>query len=436
MLEIAGPVPRLTPSVAEAIRAAATSADEPGTHVCGLLVSSSAAMTDAVVDQVELLPCYQGAGHPLAFEELTALRDRVQAIRAQPQRRIIGLLRTFSQDPLVFSSNENSSMREMVPGCGWLLAVKAFAGGDVRARAFRLQSDGCALAADFPLGGSTPSARATAQASPAAARMFRVIGAIPPAAAAVVAVLTIVAVTWMCIRLRPAAPPSNPGIRVGNDGDLLGLSWDRGLPAVQGATGAVLHIDDGGQPREVRLNAAQVANGLVLYRPASGDVSFRLEIYGRTGQALRASVRWIDAAHAVHPPSTLGAVPSDAGAKQIVEASHPGSADEPRPPVSRAVARRPAGEGVARFVVKTPGVRLAVRSLDRPRAKERPVTAGTVRLPEGHWVVYATAPGYEPLAVRFLVNTAGPADVLIRLRERQHAGQHHSGASDRLRAGT
>ena len=61
-------------------------------------------------------------------------------------------------------------------------------------------------------------------------------------------------------------------------GDSLHVRWDRASPAVAAATRGWLIIKDGGAQKTVDLDAAQLQNGSVIYRRASGDVQFRLEV--------------------------------------------------------------------------------------------------------------------------------------------------------------
>lgn len=62
-------------------------------------------------------------------------------------------------------------------------------------------------------------------------------------------------------------------------GSSLRLSWDPGAPALKGAVGAVLHVDDGDQQNERTLTAAELQSGAVSYQPHSGNVTFRLDVY-------------------------------------------------------------------------------------------------------------------------------------------------------------
>jgi len=86
------------------------------------------------------------------------------------------------------------------------------------------------------------------------------------------------------------------GLRLESQGDRILLTWNRRHPAVHSAKGGVLQIDDGMQHRQVNLDAAQVSNGSVLYRPNSDDVTFRLEVEGAQGGKVSESMRVLEAA--------------------------------------------------------------------------------------------------------------------------------------------
>ncbi len=94
--------------------------------------------------------------------------------------------------------------------------------------------------------------------------------------------------------LRTILPDSGLRLRVEGQGDRVLLSWNRLNPVVRSATDATLHIDDGSQHRDVRLDSGQVANGAVLYRPGSDDVTFRLEVHGQQGSMVAESMRVLD----------------------------------------------------------------------------------------------------------------------------------------------
>lgn len=66
------------------------------------------------------------------------------------------------------------------------------------------------------------------------------------------------------------------GLHVESLGDTLMVTWNRGSPVVLAARTGVLHVEDGTDQRDISLNHAQIANGVVLYRPQSAPVSFQL----------------------------------------------------------------------------------------------------------------------------------------------------------------
>ncbi len=85
------------------------------------------------------------------------------------------------------------------------------------------------------------------------------------------------------------------GMRVETDGPGLLLSWNRYSRAVQSAQSAVLAIQDGPQHREIALDRNQIATGSVFYRPASDDVSFRLDLRDPHGASVAQILRVLDA---------------------------------------------------------------------------------------------------------------------------------------------
>ncbi|MGH9638611.1 MAG: hypothetical protein ACRD3Y_00995, partial [Bryobacteraceae bacterium] len=80
-------------------------------------------------------------------------------------------------------------------------------------------------------------------------------------------------------------------------GERVFVSWNPRASGVEPAGGR-LTIEDAGQRHEFSLDATQAANGSVLYRPASGNVNFRLEIRNTSGAVFSDSLRVLDPAQA------------------------------------------------------------------------------------------------------------------------------------------
>jgi hypothetical protein len=77
------------------------------------------------------------------------------------------------------------------------------------------------------------------------------------------------------------APDSGPvaaDLRVEKMGEFLRVSWKARAPAIGEAQRAVLWIEDGQYRRELELDPGQLQSSSVAYLPATGDVSFRLEL--------------------------------------------------------------------------------------------------------------------------------------------------------------
>jgi TonB family protein len=81
------------------------------------------------------------------------------------------------------------------------------------------------------------------------------------------------------------------GLRVQAENDRLLVSWDREATAIENAANGSLVIDDGSSHRQIQLDGGQVANGSVLYKPHSDDVSFRLLVTTDAGATAQDTVR-------------------------------------------------------------------------------------------------------------------------------------------------
>jgi hypothetical protein len=61
-------------------------------------------------------------------------------------------------------------------------------------------------------------------------------------------------------------------------GESLHLKWNGGLPAFRNASSAVLHIQDGNNTKTVEITREDISRGGILYKHASTEVHFRLEV--------------------------------------------------------------------------------------------------------------------------------------------------------------
>jgi TonB family protein len=95
--------------------------------------------------------------------------------------------------------------------------------------------------------------------------------------------------------MRVLFPGTDLELRAEGSGDRLLLTWNRKNPVVASAANAVLSITDGPQHFERKLDPVQVANGSVLYRPVSGDVTFKLTVLGSDQTIAMGSLRVLDA---------------------------------------------------------------------------------------------------------------------------------------------
>ncbi|MGA8029051.1 MAG: energy transducer TonB [Bryobacteraceae bacterium] len=114
------------------------------------------------------------------------------------------------------------------------------------------------------------------------------------------------------------APGSELGMKVeAQPGDRLLVTWNRENQIVKSAKYAILYIDDGPQHRELDFAPEEITGGSVLYRPASDDVKFHLQILERDDSLVDQTVRVLDGsmavamnAKAVTPQTNLDLTPS------------------------------------------------------------------------------------------------------------------------------
>ncbi len=175
-------------------------------------------------------------------------------------------------------------------------------------------------------------------------------------------------------------PGGDLNLRVGTDDDRLRLTWNQRNPAVASATDGTLQIIDGQQHRQVHLDGRQVADGLVLYRPLTNDVTFRLEVRGEQG-GVAGSVRVLDGLGDRQPldvsapssqPDSHQAAPQNLQADSSLSAlKDPGSPTLLRPEMA-------SDQGVP--ITDAPVVPVPARPLARTSAVRRyetPQTVGT-----------------------------------------------------------
>jgi hypothetical protein len=69
------------------------------------------------------------------------------------------------------------------------------------------------------------------------------------------------------------------------------VTWDHDSAAIQSADHGTLQIVDGGVTETIPFEAAQLRDGVLIYRQRSNDVSVRMEVNERDGQTISESVR-------------------------------------------------------------------------------------------------------------------------------------------------
>lgn len=143
--------------------------------------------------------------------------------------------------------------------------------------------------------------------------------------------------------MRVIFPSGDLGLRVESQGDRLLLSWNRRNTAVASASDGMLQIFDGTLHREVKLDGGQVADGSVLYKPLSQDVTFRLEVHGAEQSSAMGSIRVLDATASARETTPVLDLTSPAATPKAA-AQGPPLSPLPVPDTTRAVAEKVAAD--------------------------------------------------------------------------------------------
>jgi hypothetical protein len=141
-------------------------------------------------------------------------------------------------------------------------------------------------------------------------------------------------VTW-----RLQTPTSTGlGLRAERHGKEFRISWNREVPVINHARGAVLSIRDGdSQPHELQLDPEQLLNGSVVYGAANNSVQVRLEVMGhdgtKTSETILAGV--VPAAHVKAGPGVASQPTAGSSSRnRRLSPSRPAIVDPPSPSAS------------------------------------------------------------------------------------------------------
>ena len=106
------------------------------------------------------------------------------------------------------------------------------------------------------------------------------------------AILGVESTSWLELPWLPRPDPFRLAMRVADSGDDVLLFWDRDAPALQFAWRGSITVEDGTSKSVVPLDAAQLRRGSLIYRPATGQVQFRLALASGQGTELTAAIGW------------------------------------------------------------------------------------------------------------------------------------------------
>ncbi len=340
----------------------------------GILTSPLNDDAGLVVDGTEIVPCSHryGPAHQLSPDELDRMRKQAERIRAAGNCKIAGYFRTCIGDRFKVFPDDQAIMREILPESRFILLVKPLPASLSIARLFERNPAGDWYeSAHFEL---LPSA--SVAVSPAAPRFSAAVPA-PQGrrlnwlrfvgGAIVVALLPL---AWYESLQRPNSRGSVAplGLRVTSEGDSFSIVWDRSSPALKLASDGILRIVDGGRRRELILDSTQIQTGSILYRPASDDVTFSLELHRNGATVANESVRTLDGSRSHAPAEAAATVPTPAPEAKLRRIAPAPTQIEAPPVVSEQPASVPPAQPVAAPPSPTPNQDAAARQPEPPAA--------------------------------------------------------------------
>jgi TonB family protein len=148
----------------------------------------------------------------------------------------------------------------------------------------------------------------------------------------------------------PGSPQdSSPlALRVQRTGGELFLSWNRDSDAIRNAASAVLSISDGPQQENYSMDVAQLRSSSFVYTPATGDVTFKMEVTSKDGSKTASEgVRVLQ-----QRPSPMPPTDQQADASKTAPAATAPPTVVPAPAETTAATETPAEEAPTRFAAR------------------------------------------------------------------------------------
>jgi len=293
-----------------------------GAEVGGILlgVIEPGPVSSVRIEDFEEVECEHKSGPSYVLSDEDRARFRAACDHWQPDEArpmyAVGFYRSHTRDSLALAPEDIELLDELLPSPGHVaLLIKPYGGNKPSLAGFFFREDGVfprAAALEFPfrrreLAGDgdapavsprpetrdyAPDARLSSSPRKSGLRtgfwiplsfVFLLFGV-------ALGLMTALARGWSSSSRE--AQDFSLGLSVARSDDNLSVRWDRAASAIHAADHGVLEIDDGSYTKSVDLDTAQLKNGSVIYRNASGDVRFRLTVYPQPRVAVSETVEW------------------------------------------------------------------------------------------------------------------------------------------------
>ncbi len=328
-----------------------------GAEVGGVLfgrIAGSGETTTVVIDDYEPVVCEYRRGPSYVLSEADRKRLDRALRKGDGERQVVGFYRSHTRLGLYLDQDDFGLLQSYFanPNCVVLLvrphAAKTSVGGFFFWEEGNIHRQSTYL--EFPFSSAeiqkslppqpAPAPVAAEPAQPAAAPVRPAAAPAPPrlrlpvriqvpasilpgAAIALLALVAILAGSHLlgsrAGAARAANNDSSPALSIQRNGAYLQVDWNRNAPSVLNAQRGVLLITDGNRRQELHLDSSELRSGSVAYSPLTGDVRFRLDLFGGSAP-VSVSLRVVDGTRRPRP-ATAVREPAPSPAPAAVEAA-------------------------------------------------------------------------------------------------------------------
>lgn len=280
-----------------------------GAEIGGLVTSAKS--SPSIGANIRLATCEYsfGPSYVLSSSDIDGLRESARQCEAEGQT-VVAYFRSCTRSSMKVEAEDELAIAQGCPSVSFVVVAKPSLNGGARVCLFHRDTDGSwHRGTEFDV--APPRAAAVPPvvepvANPPVPEASRRWGAY---AVAFLLVVFSAAALWIAVRpYRPDSTAAQPapiaaapsaadrgdrtlGLSAREENGRLHVVWNRDSAAVHSAVSGVLEIVDSSGPVTITLPKPDIDGGSIIYKPESGDVTFRLQLVDAEGKSLGEMVR-------------------------------------------------------------------------------------------------------------------------------------------------